>query len=85
MRTEAADPSRLESGVSDGGTAFVRHLYKSGMNLYQINGIKLLRCVLLRFWKRSTSLCHSSFTFKWFCYQGVDVSWNSIFTCFEEV
>ena len=41
MRIEAADPSRLESGVLDGGTAFLRHLYKSGVNLDKINSFKL--------------------------------------------
>ena len=31
VQTEAAGPSRLESGVLDGGIAFLRHLHKSGI------------------------------------------------------
>ena len=33
----------------------------------------------------TTSMYHSSFTFEWFCYQGVDIFWNSILSRFEEV
>ena len=56
VRMEAADPSRLESDGLDGGTAFVRHLYKSGVNFDQINSTELMDCVILRFWIISCSL-----------------------------
>ena len=58
VQKEAGDPSRLESGGLDGGTAFVRHLYKSGVNLDKINSAKALHFVILRFWIISCSLLH---------------------------
>ena len=33
VQTEEDGPSRLEPGGLDGGTAFVRHLYKGGIKL----------------------------------------------------
>ena len=56
MQTEAADPSRLESGGPDGGTAFLRHLYKGVIDFDKRNRIKVLYCVILRFWLASCSL-----------------------------
>ena len=47
VQKEAADPSRLESGALDGGTAFVRHLYKRGINLTKcLDSTALSYCIV---------------------------------------
>ena len=49
MQKEVGGPSRLESGGLDGGTAFLGHLYNSGVNFDKINSAKLFHCAILRF------------------------------------